>query len=104
ALFSMMTCWPRLSLIRCATIRAIVSGNPPGEYGTIILIGLLGYGCAQAAGAIDIRITHSAPRDEESIRFIGQSSVGVANRAFISHCRAPFSILRRPLRAHRLRQ
>src|SRR5690349_15334826 len=50
-LLSTMTCWPRLSLIFEATVRATISDEPPGANGMISLIGFVGNVCAAACAA-----------------------------------------------------
>src|SRR5712691_9214568 len=64
--FSTTICCPSDSDIFGPMMRDIVSGRPPGAYGTIILIGLLGNSCACAA-------TASRPSRSAS-SLIGQSS------------------------------
>src|SRR5262245_4655849 len=41
----------RPSVSRCARMRAVMSTPPPGANGTTMRTGLVGYGCASAAGA-----------------------------------------------------
>src|SRR4051812_47355812 len=50
-MFSTSTVWPNAFPIGAATIRAIVSTGPPAAKGTIIVIGLEGYACAEAFDA-----------------------------------------------------
>src|SRR5215468_8022376 len=49
-LFSTMTCCPSVVASRCATKRPITSVGPPGENGTTIFTGLLGYCWAETGG------------------------------------------------------
>src|SRR5262245_58652582 len=42
-LFSMMNCWPRLAVRRCATWRAATSGALPAMNGTMMRTSLSGY-------------------------------------------------------------
>jgi hypothetical protein len=48
--FSTITCWPRISDSRAATIRPMMSAPPPAANGTTMVMGRLGQLCA-AAGA-----------------------------------------------------
>src|ERR1044071_4698584 len=61
---STTTVWPQFSVIFWPMTRAMMSVEPPGANGTIILIGLSGYlsaDCAAAgAGYPAIAVTHSA--------------------------------------------
>jgi hypothetical protein len=50
-LFSMTTGWPNFSVNPRPIMRASVSAAPPAAAGTIMRIGLSGYGAAQAAVA-----------------------------------------------------
>src|SRR5438046_4229754 len=65
--FSTTICWPSASDIFGPMMRVIVSGRPPGAYGTIILIGLVGKSCACAA-------TASKPTRRNASRRIDRSS------------------------------
>jgi hypothetical protein len=47
-LLSMMNVWPNASCILDATVRAVMSEEPPGVNGTTMVTGLSGY-CASAA-------------------------------------------------------
>src|SRR3954471_5208206 len=51
ARLSTTNCCPRLSLMRCETSLAIVSGSPPAGYGTTTRTGFEGYCCAHARAA-----------------------------------------------------
>src|SRR5882762_3812882 len=65
--FSTTICWPSVSDIFGPMMRVIVSGSPPGAYGTTILIGLVGKSCACAA-------TASRPTRRNARRRIDRSS------------------------------
>src|SRR5712664_530322 len=47
-LFSITIGWPITGASSFCTMRAATSVNPPGPKGTMILMGLEGYGCASA--------------------------------------------------------
>src|SRR5438876_11377956 len=65
--FSTTICWPSASDIFGPMMRVIVSGRPPGAYGTTILIGLVGNSCACA-------VTASKPTRRNASRSIDRSS------------------------------
>src|SRR5207302_1725848 len=65
--FSTTICWPSASDIFGPMMRVIVSGRPPGAYGTTILIGLLGKSCACA-------VTASKPARRSALSRIDRSS------------------------------
>src|SRR5438552_8759349 len=65
--FSTTICWPAPSGIFGPMMRVVVSGRPPGAYGTIILIGLVGNSCACAD-------TASKPTRRNASRRIDRSS------------------------------
>src|SRR6267143_3535361 len=65
--FSTTICWPSASDIFGPMMRVIVSGSPPGAYGTTILIGLVGKSCACA-------VTASRPTSRSASRRIDRSS------------------------------
>ena len=46
--FSTITCWPKISDRRAATIRPMMSAPPPAANGTTKVIGRLGQLCAEA--------------------------------------------------------
>jgi hypothetical protein len=50
-MFSTITCWPKLSLIRGVKTRPMTSNAPPAAKGTTIVNGRVGQSCA-AAGAV----------------------------------------------------
>src|SRR5260370_38359154 len=56
--FSTTTCWPRISLIRCAMTRPSTSVGPPAANGMIIVIGLAGEGWASGTLVDTSRIPH----------------------------------------------
>src|SRR5262245_22417629 len=47
-LFSITTCWPQIRDSRSAVMRATVSVDPPGAYGTTMRTGRAGQSCASA--------------------------------------------------------
>src|SRR5262245_33028280 len=67
--FSMMICWPSVSLMRAPRMRAMVSTGPPAAYGTTILIGRVGQLCA-CAGAIAVANTIPAAANTRIMAFL----------------------------------
>src|SRR5262245_34572035 len=67
---SITICWPRLSLIFGATMRAMMSVLPPGANGTIRRTGRTGYVCANASGAAAIARPHATRSDSRQNRFL----------------------------------
>src|SRR5262245_25582361 len=59
--FSITTCWPSVSLMRCATTRPIVSCGPPAANGMIMVTGRVGYSCALADPANATKLTSADP-------------------------------------------
>src|SRR3979409_2341802 len=61
---STTTVWPQVSVIFWPITRAMMSVEPPGANGTMILIGLSGYLSAVcAAASVGRPATHSAPNN-----------------------------------------
>src|SRR5262245_51279758 len=57
---SMMNCWPRSSVRRMASIRAIVSGEPPAAFGRTKRTGFSGYSPARDGLASNAHTATSA--------------------------------------------
>ena len=58
--FSITTCWPRISPMRCAMVRPLPSTEPPAAQGPTSVIGRVGQSCAPALAGSAQRPTMAA--------------------------------------------
>src|SRR5580700_5565194 len=66
--FSTTTCWPRISLTRCAITRPSTSVGPPAANGTTMVTGRVGQSCAPA-----VPVRASNPASAKAHRAFGMA-------------------------------